>query len=92
MSVANGDAGPSHRDAIASPLANGNMIMGNANTFDNLPFARDETAMAVPSRSMFPLHKRQGSPRSFAGMSNKRLKPDFQRSSMQRMPSSGRYS
>ncbi|CAN7031891.1 hypothetical protein IGI04_031127 [Brassica rapa subsp. trilocularis] len=93
LSVANGDAGPSHRDAIASPLANGNMIMGgNANTFDNLPFARDETAMAVPSRSMLPLHKRQGSPRSFGGMSNKRLKPDFQRSSMQRMPSSGRYS
>ncbi|KAF8115018.1 hypothetical protein N665_0030s0065 [Sinapis alba] len=89
LSGANGDAGPSHRDA--SPLANGNMIMGNATTFDNQPFARDETAMPVHSRSMLPLHKRQGSPRSFAGMSNKRLKPDFQRS-MQRMPSSGRYS
>ncbi|ESQ55201.1 hypothetical protein EUTSA_v10024324mg [Eutrema salsugineum] len=165
-------AGPSHRDA--SPFSNGNMVMGNANTLDNQPFARDETAMPIPSRptdprlegslrhtgsitalrelcasegfemafqsqrplpsdmvhrdelhaqveidgrvlgegvgstwdearmqaaeralcsvrSMLPLHRRQESPRSFAGMPNKRLKPDFQRS-MQRMPSSGRYS
>ncbi|EOA15976.1 hypothetical protein CARUB_v10004071mg [Capsella rubella] len=171
---ANGNPGPSHRDA--NPFTNGNVIMGNANALDNQPFARDETAMPVPSRptdprlessmrhtgsitalrelcasegfemafqsqrplssdmvhrdelhaqveidgrvlgegvgstwdearmqaaeralcsvrSMLdqPLHKRQGSPRSFAGMPNKRLKPDFQRS-LQRMPSSGRYS
>uniref|UniRef100_A0A1J3G7Q8 protein-serine/threonine phosphatase n=1 Tax=Noccaea caerulescens TaxID=107243 RepID=A0A1J3G7Q8_NOCCA len=169
MSRTNGDPGPSHRDA--SPFTNG---MGNANTLDNQPFARDETAMPVPSRptdprlegsmrhtgsitalrelcasegfemafqsqrplpsdmvhrdelhaqveidgrvlgegvgstwdearmqaaeralssvrSMLPPHKRQGSPRSFGGMSNKRFKPEFQRS-MQRMPSSGRYS
>ncbi|KFK28749.1 hypothetical protein AALP_AA7G041800 [Arabis alpina] len=174
LSRVNGAPGSSHRDA--SPFANGNMTMGNANALDNQPFARDETAVPVPSRptdprlegsmrpvgsitalrelcaseglemafqnqrpppsemvhrdelhaqveidgrifgegvgstwdearmqaaekalfsfrSMLnqPLHKRQGSPRSFGGMSNKRLKPDFQRS-MQRMPSSGRYS
>nr|BAJ34643.1 unnamed protein product [Eutrema halophilum] len=172
LSRVNGDPGPSHRDA--SPFSNGNMVMGNANTLDNQPFARDETAMPIPSRptdprlegslrhtgsitalrelcasegfemafqsqrplpsdmvhrdelhaqveidgrvlgegvgstwdearmqaaeralcsvrSMLPLHRRQESPRSFAGMPNKRLKPDFQRS-MQRMPSSGRYS
>ncbi|CAN8325518.1 unnamed protein product [Cochlearia groenlandica] len=172
MSRANGDPGTSLRDP--SPFTNGNMIMGNANTLDHQPFARDETAMPVSSRptdprldgsmrhtgpittlrelcaseglemafqsqrplpsdmvhrdelhaqveingrvlgegvgstwdearmqaaeralynvrSMLPLHKRQGSPRSFPGMPNKRLKPDFQRS-MQRMPSSGRYS
>ncbi|KAL1201800.1 RNA polymerase II C-terminal domain phosphatase-like 1 [Cardamine amara subsp. amara] len=173
LSRANGEPGPSHRDA--SPFTNGNITMGNA-TLDNQPFARDETAMPVPSRptdprleasmrhtgsisalrelcasegfemsfqsqrpfpsdmahrdelhaqveidgrvlgegvgstwdearvqaaeralssvrSMLgqPLHKRQGSPRSFAGMPNKRLKPEFQRS-LQRMPSSGRYS
>ncbi|KAL9818347.1 RNA polymerase II domain phosphatase-like 1 [Arabidopsis thaliana] len=171
---ANGDPGPSHRDA--TPFTNGNISMGNANALNNQPFARDETALPVSSRptdprlegsmrhtgsitalrelcaseglemafqsqrqlpsdmvhrdelhaqveidgrvvgegvgstwdearmqaaeralssvrSMLgqPLHKRQGSPRSFGGMSNKRLKPDFQRS-LQRMPSSGRYS
>ncbi|KAG5406848.1 hypothetical protein IGI04_012967 [Brassica rapa subsp. trilocularis] len=168
LSRANGDPGSSHRDV--SPFANGNIIMGNANALDKQPFARDETAMPVPSRptdprlegsmrhtgsitalrelcasegremsfqsqrplhsdmvhrdelhaqveidgrilgegvgstwdearmqaaeralysmrSMPPLHRRQGSPRSFGGMSNKRLKPNFQR-----MPSSGRYS
>ncbi|KAG2261061.1 hypothetical protein Bca4012_014160 [Brassica carinata] len=168
LSRANGDPGSSHRDV--SPFANGNMIMGNANALEKQPFARDETAMPVPSRptdprlegsmrptgsitalrelcasegwemsfqsqrplqsdmvhrdelhaqveidgrvlgegvgstwdearmqaaeralysmrSMPPLHRRQGSPRSFGGMSNKRLKPNFQR-----MPSSGRYS
>lgn len=31
----------------AGPLTNGNVVMGNANTFDNKPFARDETAMPV---------------------------------------------
>ncbi|XP_071724386.1 LOW QUALITY PROTEIN: RNA polymerase II C-terminal domain phosphatase-like 1 [Rutidosis leptorrhynchoides] len=34
--------------------------------------------------------KRQGSPRSFQGMSNKRMKPDYQRV-MQRMPPTGRF-
>ncbi|XP_030969184.1 RNA polymerase II C-terminal domain phosphatase-like 1 [Quercus lobata] len=34
--------------------------------------------------------KRQGSPRALHGMSNKRMKPEFQRV-MQRMPSSARY-
>ncbi|WZZ25163.1 hypothetical protein YC2023_008564 [Brassica napus] len=38
-----------------------------------------------------PLLQRQVSSRSFGGMSNKRLKPNFQRS-MQRMASSGRSS
>lgn len=49
MSRTNGDPGPSHRDA--SPFTNG---MGNANTLDNQPFARDETAMPVPSRPTDP--------------------------------------
>lgn len=49
---ANGDPGPSHRDA--SPFTNGNIIMGNANALDNQPFARDETAMPVPSRPTDP--------------------------------------
>lgn len=37
----------------------------------------------------FP-HKRQGSPRSFQGLSSKRLKPEFPRV-LQRMSSSARY-
>lgn len=49
---ANGDPGPSHRDA--SPFTNGNMIMGNASALDNQPFARDETAMPVSSRPTDP--------------------------------------
>lgn len=48
MSRENGDAGPSHRDTGA--LTNGNVMMGNANTLDNQPFARDETEMPVSSR------------------------------------------
>lgn len=47
MSRVNGDPGPSHRDA--GSLTNGNMIMGNANTLDNQPFASDETVMPVSS-------------------------------------------
>lgn len=49
MSRTNGDPGPSHRDA--SLFTNG---MGNANTLDNQPFARDETAMPVSSRPTDP--------------------------------------
>lgn len=52
MSRANGGPGSSHRDA--SPFTNGNMTMGNANTLDNQPFARDETAMPVSSRPTDP--------------------------------------
>ncbi|KAJ0239455.1 FCP1 homology domain-containing protein [Hirschfeldia incana] len=161
LSHVNGDAGSSHMDA--GPLTNGNVVMGNANTLDNKPFARDETAMPVthtryegsvrhtgsiatlrelcasegwelsfqsqrPLQSdmvhkdevnakvaingsvlgqgvgstwdearihaaeralgnVRPLLQRQVPSRSFGGMSNKRLKPNFQRS-MQRMPPS----
>ncbi|KAF8096951.1 hypothetical protein N665_0298s0021 [Sinapis alba] len=165
LSRVNGDPGPIHRDA--GPLTNGNVIMGNANTLDNQPFASDETVMPVSSGPTYTrlegsikhtgsiptlrelcasegwelsfqsqrslqsdmVHKdefhaqveingrllgegvgstweearmhaaeralgnvrlllqRQESSRSFGGMSNKRLKPNFQRS-MQRMPSS----
>ncbi|CAN7013824.1 unnamed protein product [Brassica rapa subsp. trilocularis] len=52
LSRANGDPGSSHRDV--SPFANGNIIMGNANALDKQPFARDETAMPVPSRPTDP--------------------------------------
>jgi RNA polymerase II C-terminal domain phosphatase-like 1/2 len=49
---ANGDPGPSHRDA--TPFTNENISMGNANALNNQPFARDETALPVSSRPTDP--------------------------------------
>ncbi|KAG2238208.1 hypothetical protein Bca52824_092519 [Brassica carinata] len=54
----------------------------------------EEARMQAAERALGnvrPLLQRQQPSRSFGGMSNKRLKPNFQRS-MQRMASSGRYS
>ncbi|XP_010451305.1 PREDICTED: RNA polymerase II C-terminal domain phosphatase-like 1 [Camelina sativa] len=83
-----------HRDELHAQVEIDGRVLGEGvgSTWDEARMQAAERALSSV-RSMLgqPLHKRQGSPRSFAGMSNKRLKPDFQRS-LQRMPSSGRYS
>jgi RNA polymerase II C-terminal domain phosphatase-like 1/2 len=83
-----------HRDELHAQVEIDGRVVGEGvgSTWDEARMQAAERALSSV-RSMLgqPLHKRQGSPRSFGGMSNKRLKPDFQRS-LQRMPSSGRYS
>ncbi|XP_044461081.1 RNA polymerase II C-terminal domain phosphatase-like 1 [Mangifera indica] len=64
---------------------------GIGSTWDEAKMQAADKALGS-LRSMFGQfpQKRQGSPRSFQGMSSKRLKPDFPRV-LQRMPPSGRY-
>ncbi|KAG7546671.1 FCP1 homology domain [Arabidopsis suecica] len=83
-----------HRDELHAQVEIDGRVVGEGvgSTWDEARMQAAERALcSVRSMLGQPVHKRQGSPRSFAGMSNKRLKPDFQRS-LQRMPSSGRYS
>lgn len=77
-----------HRDELHAQVEIDGRVLGEGvgSTWDEARMQAAERAL-YSMRSMPPLHRRQGSPRSFGGMSNKRLKPNFQR-----MPSSGRYS
>ncbi|CAH8346106.1 unnamed protein product [Eruca vesicaria subsp. sativa] len=75
-----------HKDEFHAKVAiNGSLIgEGIGSTWEEARMQAAERALA----NVRPLLQRQEPSRSFGGMSNKRLKPNFQRS-MQRMPSSG---
>ncbi|CAL1397941.1 unnamed protein product [Linum trigynum] len=68
------------------------MGKGIGSTWDEARMQAADKALGS-LRTMFgqSTPKRQVSPRSVQGMSNKRMKPDFSRMMQQRMPSSARY-
>ncbi|XP_013604023.1 PREDICTED: RNA polymerase II C-terminal domain phosphatase-like 1 [Brassica oleracea var. oleracea] len=78
-----------HNDEFHAKVAINGRVLGEGvgSTWEKARVHAAERALG----NVRPLLQRQVSSRSFGGMSNKRLKPNFQRS-MQRMASSGRSS
>ncbi|XP_056859097.1 RNA polymerase II C-terminal domain phosphatase-like 1 isoform X2 [Raphanus sativus] len=74
-----------HKDEFHAKVAINGTVLGQGvgSTWEEARIHAAERALG----NVRPLLQRQQSSRSFGGMSNKRLKPNFQRS-MQRMPSS----